>query len=119
MQAKVQKKSGRQAIVAAGASLSLLVTAVLLAATTHGCNQAREGDRCNPALTNVYGVNEDECGDGLSCQPIQDCPETYCCPISGPSANAFCQPGCAGGQASICAAGGDADCASLDDGGPG
>jgi hypothetical protein len=78
-----------------------LVSAVALAT---GCNQGAEGDRCNPDLSH------DECGGGLQCTQPKDCPENYCCPANGTSSNPYCQPGCAGGQASICAAGGDADC---------
>ncbi|HEY3818252.1 MAG TPA: hypothetical protein VGL81_13825 [Polyangiaceae bacterium] len=71
-----------------------------------GCNVGNEGERCNPNLSH------DECGTGLTCTQPKDCPENYCCPTAGTSSNAFCQPGCNGGQASICAAGGDADCPS-------
>jgi hypothetical protein len=74
-----------------------------------GCNVGNEGERCNPDLSH------DECGAGMTCQQPKDCPESYCCPTSGNSSNAYCQPGCSGGQASICAAGGDADCQDLDD----
>jgi len=90
------------------ASLALIVGGVLLLGP-NGCLQGREGDRCNPTLTNVNGSNEDECGSGLACGQPVDCPESYCCPDGG-STNPYCQPGCAGGQASICDAGGDADC---------
>jgi hypothetical protein len=69
-----------------------------------GCNVGNEGERCNPDLSH------DECNAGLSCQQPKNCPENYCCPTSGTSINPYCLPGCAGGQASICAAGGDADC---------
>ncbi len=68
------------------------------------CNKSQEGDRCNPDLSH------DECNAGLSCQQPVDCPENYCCPTSGTSNKPNCQQGCNGGQASICAAGGDADC---------
>jgi hypothetical protein len=96
-------------------SLALLVAGALILAP-NGCLQGREGDRCNPDLA----MGENECGDGLSCQQPPDCPESYCCPLTGPSTSPFCQPGCAGGQASICDAGGDADCAELGgDGGAG
>jgi hypothetical protein len=78
----------------------------MAAALAAGCNQGDEGDRCNPSLSH------DECGAGLSCQQPVDCAENYCCPTSGSSSNPYCQPGCNGGQASICAAGGDADCDS-------
>jgi hypothetical protein len=84
-----------------GSALIVLVSATALAT---GCNQGAEGDRCNPALSH------DECGSGLQCTQPVDCPENYCCPASGTSSNPYCQPGCAGGQASACAAGGDADC---------
>lgn len=84
-----------------GSALAVLLSVAWLAA---GCNQGQEGDRCNPDLSH------DECGSGLSCQQPRDCPENYCCPTSGTTSNPYCQPGCNGGQASICAAGGDADC---------
>lgn len=54
------------------------------------------------------------------------CPENYCCPVDSngnltASSNPYCQPGCNGGAASICAATGDPDtcaCAAvLEDGG--
>jgi hypothetical protein len=94
-----------------GAFLSFAALALALVLIANGCNQGAEGDRCNPDLA----MGESDCGNGLTCTQPPDCPENYCCP-KGPSANAFCQPGCAGGQASICDAGGDADCASLDGG---
>src|SRR3984885_13383507 len=78
-----------------------------------GCNVGNEGERCNPDLSH------NECNAGLSCQQPRDCPESYCCPTSGTSSNAFCQTGCNGGQASICAAGGDADCPTEGGGGDG
>jgi hypothetical protein len=81
----------------------------LFAVTGTGCNESQEGDRCNPDLSH------DECNAGLSCQQPVDCPENYCCPTSGTSSNPNCQPGCNGGQASICAAGGDADCPGQGD----
>jgi hypothetical protein len=85
--------------------LAILALAALLGGA---CTVGQEGERCNPDLSH------DECGHGLSCQQPKDCPESYCCPASGNSDDPNCQPGCNGGQASICAAGGDADC---DDGG--
>jgi hypothetical protein len=88
-----------------------LIAALLL--FHEACNQGREGDRCNPDLA----TGETDCGAGLSCQIPPDCPEAYCCPKNGSSENPFCQTGCNGGQASICDAGGDADCQDLDDGG--
>jgi hypothetical protein len=78
-----------------------------------------EGDRCN-----LY-ASHNECGSGLVCAgapppppaspgsgysgiAIPFCPENYCCSVDGNgnlnSSNPFCQPGCAGGAASICAA---------------
>ncbi len=82
----------------------LCALAVGMAAIATGCDTGHEGERCNPSLSH------DECGSGLSCQQPTDCPESYCCPTDGTSSNPYCQPGCAGGQESICAAGGDADC---------
>jgi hypothetical protein len=78
-----------------------------------GCNIGQEGERCNPSLTH------DECGAGLACTNPTNCPEYYCCPTSGKSSNPYCQDGCNGGNVSICASGGDADCPSEggDDGG--
>jgi hypothetical protein len=73
----------------------------------NGCDTGNEGYRCNPSLSH------DECGSGLRCTQPPLCPENYCCPIDGPSDNPYCQPGCAGGQQSICASDGDADCAEL------
>jgi hypothetical protein len=81
-----------------------------------------EGDRCNPALSH------DECGSGLQCTQPALCPENYCCPVSGPISNPYCQTGCAGGAAAICVASMDQDAcafagmlpeASGDDGGSG
>ncbi|HEY0869393.1 MAG TPA: hypothetical protein VGD55_03260 [Acidothermaceae bacterium] len=88
------------------ASLAATFAVVLLA-----CNQGSEGDRCNPDLSH------DECGSGLSCTTPVDCPESYCCASDGKSTNPYCQRGCNGGQASICASGGSADCWQLEDGG--
>ena len=92
-------------------SLALLVAGALLLGP-NGCAEGHEGDRCNPDLA----TGETECGGGLTCQQPTDCPESYCCPADGTSANPLCQAGCAGGQASICDAGGDADCAQVDGG---
>jgi hypothetical protein len=89
--------------------LAALVLLAGLVAMPNGCLQGNEGDRCNPDLA----TGESECGSGLSCQQPVDCPENYCCPRSGPASSPFCMPGCAGGQASICDAGGDADCDEL------
>ncbi len=72
--------------------------ALVIALLVLGCEQGREGDRCNPNLSH------DECGSGLSCEQPENCPENYCCPTSGTSANPFCQPGCNGGAEAICAA---------------
>jgi hypothetical protein len=88
-------------------SLAVLLASALVLASTQGCNQGREGDRCNPGL---LAQSEDECGSGLVCTQPTDCPENYCCPPDGTSPNPFCQTGCNGGQAAICAAGGMADC---------
>ena len=92
------------------ASLLEVALAGLLVA---GCDTGGEGDRCNPSLSH------DRCNSGMQCTQPLNCPENYCCPINGASNNPFCQPGCAGGQASICASDGDADCAELGEGGGG
>jgi hypothetical protein len=84
--------------------IALLSIGGVVAFGAGGCNVGNEGERCNPDLSH------DECGAGLSCTQPQYCPENYCCPTSGTSNNPYCQTGCNGGQASICAAGGDADC---------
>ena len=101
-------------------ALAVIFTAALFTATTNGCNQGAEGDRCNPDLVTMNPTpmyNEDECGTGLSCQQPSFCPENYCCPVDGgASANPNCQAGCNGGAASGCAAGVEADCAFLDGG---
>jgi len=91
----------------------LLAIAGVVALGGTGCTIGQEGERCNPSL------GHDECGSGLACTIPTDCPEAYCCPTSGQSSNPFCQAGCSGGQASACAAGGDADCPTEggDDGG--
>jgi|ERR1700733_10106754 len=87
-------------------TLSLLATAVGLALTGLGCNEGQEGDRCNPDLSH------NECNSGLICTPATDlCPENYCCPSDGKSDNPYCQPGCNGGAAAICAADPTADAA--------
>ncbi len=99
-----------------GIRVALLLGGIALGGNG-GCDVGNEGERCNPSLSH------DECGAGLSCQQPVDCPETYCCPASGQSDNPNCQPGCNGGLASICDAGGaDPDCGSAqagDDGGGG
>ena len=122
MQSKEHTKTATRAVLARVGALALLTVAGL-SAMVHGCNQGREGDRCNPtqSLANSpYGANDDECGSGLTCQLPVDCPEAYCCPAPGSGVSAsspFCMNGCNGGQASICDAGGDADCNLLGDGG--
>lgn len=94
--------------------------AVLLGALAFfgGCySEGREGDRCNP------NRSSDECGSGLVCSgysnvagdpgqnwisasyPIPYCPENYCCPPDLSQATSpYCQPGCNGGAAALCAA---------------
>jgi hypothetical protein len=91
----------------------VLALAAALLLFHQACDQGREGDRCNPNLA----TGESDCGSGLTCQTPALCPESYCCPMDGQSQSPFCQPGCNGGQASICDAGGDADCQDLVDGG--
>src|ERR1700722_302824 len=83
---------------------------VLLGAIGVACEQGAEGDRCNPDLSH------DECDNGLTCQQPVNCPENYCCPTSGKSSDPFCQPGCNGGLAAICAA--DPTAAECVDSGP-
>jgi hypothetical protein len=83
----------------------LIASAALAVA---GCDQGGEGDRCNPNLSH------DECGGGLSCQQPAECPEFYCCPTNGTSSNPFCQTGCAGGMAAICAVSDAGFCATTD-----
>jgi hypothetical protein len=77
---------------------SIAATVALLAALAPACDVGNEGERCNPLLSH------DECGAGLACTQPVDCPEAYCCPTSGSSSNPYCQPGCNGGLAAICAA---------------
>jgi hypothetical protein len=107
-----------------GASVLGVAGALLLGAG--GCNEAGQGDRCNPLRSS------NECGSGLVCAgnpigqstmyPIAFCPENYCCPVDSAGnvdfANAsspFCQPGCNGGAAALCAAGGgEADAAACE-----
>jgi hypothetical protein len=92
-----------------GAAILSIGAVALFAAG--GCNVGNLGERCNPDLSH------DECGAGLVCTQPALCPENYCCPpppAPGQPApanqNPYCMTGCNGGQASICAAGGDADC---------
>ena len=86
---------------------ALFATAAILA---FGCNQGREGDRCNPSLDST---GHDECGGGLTCMTPDFCPEAYCCPSNGKSSNPNCQPGCNGGAASACTAGDVDACAFV------
>jgi hypothetical protein len=98
-------------------SVCLVVLGGALVVAAGACNEAGQGDRCNPLRSS------NECGGGLVCAgnpigqsttyPIPFCPENYCCPVTADGlvdyANAtspYCQPGCNGGAASICAAGG-------------
>lgn len=79
------------------------------------CNEAAQGDRCNPLRSS------NECNGGLVCAgnpigqsaayPIPLCPENYCCPVNvdgnvdfAHATSPYCQPGCNGGAAAICAA---------------
>jgi hypothetical protein len=77
-----------------------LMMSVAFALCLSACHQGEEGDRCNPLLA----AGENECGSGLSCGQPAMCPEAYCCPSDGKSSNPYCQPGCNGGEAAICAA---------------
>ncbi len=100
-----------------GVCLVALAGALVLGAGA--CNEAGQGDRCNPLRSS------NECSGSLVCAgnpigqsttyPIPFCPENYCCPVNSDGtvdfANAtspYCQPGCNGGAASICAAMGSA-----------
>jgi hypothetical protein len=79
------------------ALLALLGGAAML--LTAACDEGNEGDRCNPL------ESHNDCNGSLVCTQPQFCAENYCCPANvTPSDNAYCQPGCAGGAASICAA---------------
>jgi hypothetical protein len=50
-----------------------------------GCDQGKEGDRCNPDLSH------DECNSGLTCQQPATCAENYCCPTpASSSSNPYC-----------------------------
>jgi|SRR5580658_7073911 hypothetical protein len=96
-----------------GACLVALAGALILGDA--GCNEAAQGDRCNPLRSS------NECGGGLVCagnpigmsaaSPIPFCPENYCCPANADgtvdfasATSPYCQPGCNGGAAAICAA---------------
>ena len=61
--------------------LGLFAASILLGACHPG-----EGERCNPLLFN------DECNPGFQCTYPANCGVAYCCPTSGPSSNANCQP---------------------------
>jgi hypothetical protein len=89
----------------------VLALLAMVGASAGGClppdfGGGSEGDRCNPLLSH------NECGDGLACMQPTDCPESYCCPTSGTSSNAFCQTGCNGGAYSIAVAGFYQTCSS-------
>jgi hypothetical protein len=90
--------NGSNRLVAIARLRVVFAAFVATALVTPACDVGKEGERCNPLLTN------DECGSGLSCQEPTDCPESYCCPTMGTSTNPYCQHGCAGGLAAICAA---------------
>jgi hypothetical protein len=63
--------------------LSALGLVAVMAAT--GCDQGKEGDRCNPDLSH------DECNSGLTCQQPATCAENYCCPTpASSSSNPYC-----------------------------
>jgi len=64
----------------------VMVAAVALA-LGDGCNQGKEGDRCNPDLA----PGESDCNSGLTCQKSPTCAESYCCPTPLTSSlNPFC-----------------------------
>jgi hypothetical protein len=105
----------------------LLALAGGLALGAGGCNEAGLGDRCNPLRSS------NECGSGLVCAGnaigqsasyvIPYCPENYCCPLNADGTlnltnpgNPYCQPGCNGGAAALCAAGpADAEACTVSD----
>jgi hypothetical protein len=106
-----------------GACLFALAGALVLGAGA--CNEAGQGDRCNPLRSS------NECGGGLVCAgnpigqsaayPIPFCPENYCCPLNADgtldfagASSPYCQPGCNGGAAALCAAeGADAEACAV------
>jgi len=89
-------------------AITLVASVVVGAAcTAEEWGGGGEGDRCNPNLSH------NECGGGLQCTQPALCPENYCCPTSGVSGNAYCQTGCNGGAASICAADQDPDACAF------
>jgi hypothetical protein len=108
-----------------GACLFVLAGALVLGAGA--CNEAGQGDRCNPLRSS------NECGGGLVCagNPIGQsanyvipyCPENYCCPLNADGtlnlttpSSPYCQPGCNGGAAALCAAGpADAEACTVSD----
>ena len=110
---------------------ALFLFAMALATAANACDGGREGERCNPLLSN------NECGSGLTCQQPANaalgtvCPENYCCPgsatrssspycngtkvdPSGPGSYGGCPPGDAGADADMDA---DAEAASPIDSG--
>jgi hypothetical protein len=75
----------------------LLALMVVLTFGTGGCAEGHQGDRCVAALS-----HNDCASSNLTCGPVTDCPETYCCPNDGsPITSAYCMPGCSGGALSI------------------
>jgi hypothetical protein len=92
---------GIREIGRSGVERLLLVLAAVLALATAGCDEGHEGDRCVATLSHNDCASSDlVCGNGMG-GPLPDCPETYCCPVSGMSSNPYCQPGCGGGALSI------------------
>jgi hypothetical protein len=60
---------------------------IVVLSASFGCNQGREGDRCNPTLS----TDDNECNSGLTCQQSPTCAENYCCPTSLTSSlNPYC-----------------------------
>ena len=63
------------------------VLGIVVLSASSGCNQGREGDRCNPLLS----PDDNECGSGLTCQQSPTCAENYCCPTPLTSSlNPYC-----------------------------
>jgi hypothetical protein len=70
-----------------GSRILLVIIAVVALTLGSGCNQGKEGDRCNPDLF----PGESDCNGGLTCQQSPTCAENYCCPTPLTSSlNPFC-----------------------------
>lgn len=94
--------------------LSAAITALTMLGLLNHCDPGTpEGSRCDNALSH------DECANAPDYQCIvpPNCPESYCCAVSGgsiTSSEPFCQNGCNGGLAAICAAAASTDVPAVD-----